>query len=105
MVPLWIPRATPIEEFGRTQETTTSDGSIARYTVESEDYDPTGRTRSTHTRYELVRAGNTENLKRDWIIHWHTPEGFASMASESGLGVSEVTPIVDGEFTAFLHRS
>jgi len=39
----------------------------ARYTVESEDYDVTGRTRYTHTRYELASDRHTECLRRDWI--------------------------------------
>lgn len=105
MVPLWIPPATPSDDFGRTRESTTAGGTVARYTVESEDYDESARTRTTHTRYELVRDGQAEHLQRDWIIHWHTPEGFTALAQQAGLGVTELTPIVDGEFTAYLHRS
>lgn len=104
MVPLWIPSATDPREFGRTRSATTADGVTARYTVESEDYDVDRRTRTTHTRYELDRNGDTQALQRDWVIHWHTPGDFSALARDAGLTVTRLTPIQDGEFTAFLGR-
>lgn len=104
MVPLWIPPATPAQEFGRTRETTTADGATARYTIESEGYDETTRTRRTHTRYEMIRHNAHESLQRDWIIHWHTPAGIAALAQPAGLEVVETTPIIDSEFTTYLRR-
>lgn len=104
MIPLWIPSATPREEWGISREAVTADGAIARYSVESEDYDEALRVRSSHSRYELVRDGQAEHLLRDWIIHWHTPDGFASLAKDAGLKVRDMTAIADGEFTAYLER-
>ncbi len=104
MVPLWIPPATDRLEFGRTHEATIAGGMTARYTVESEDYDVAGRTRYTHTRYELAGDRHTEGLRRDWIIHWHTPGGFTQLAQDAGLTVTHLTPVENQEFTAHLQR-
>ncbi|GAB3537806.1 hypothetical protein GCM10027403_22800 [Arthrobacter tecti] len=102
MVPLWIPNRTPEQEFNQTRQATTYAGSIARYTVESEDYDETRRTRTTRTVYELRHGQQVERVRRDWIIHWHTPTGFADLAHAAGLEVIRADPLVDGEFTVYL---
>lgn len=105
LVPLWIPSPTPNEQFGQARTATTADGATAQYTVQSEVYDAAARTRRTSTRYELVDDGQTTRSLRDWIIHWHTPEGFAALAEAAGLVVVEMSPVEDGEFTARLgHR-
>jgi len=103
MVPLWIPPATDRLEFGRTHEATIAGGMTARYTVESEDYDVPARTRCTHTRYELDDGRHTQRLRRDWIIHWHTPDSFAELARDAGLTV-HLSPVENQEFTAHLQR-
>lgn len=105
MVPLWIPSPTPEQEIGLTREAVTAEGAIARYTIESEDYDVAVRTRRTHTRYELHKGQQVEIVQRDWIIHWHTPEGLAELAHAASLEITHMTPIVDGEFTAYLQRA
>lgn len=102
MVPLWIPPATDPEELGRTRHATVAGGRTARYTVESEDYDVAGRTRCTHTRYELDDGQHVEVLRRDWIIHWHTPDSFTQLAQDAGLIVARITPLENQEFTAHL---
>ena len=104
MVPLWIPPATDQQEFGRSREAGVAGGMTARYTIESEDYDEAGRTRYTHTRYELSGVGHTEAVRRDWIIHWHTPGGFTELARDAGLTVTHLTPVENREFTAHLQR-
>ncbi len=104
MVPLWIPPPTDQQEFGRTREARVAGGMTARYTIESEDYDETGRTRCTNTRYELAGSGHTEAVRRDWIIHWHTPGGFTELAQNAGLTVTHLTPVENREFTAHLQR-
>lgn len=103
LVPLWIPSATPPEQFGRTRTATTPYGATARYTVESENYDVPARTRSTSTRYELDDGAGTTRVDREWIIHWHTPDGFAELGRSAGL-VAEFSAVVDGEFTASLRH-
>jgi trans-aconitate methyltransferase len=105
MVPLWIPSATPVADFGQTKKTTTADGATARYTVEAEDFDDRQRTRRTRTRYELVRQDGTEIVRRDWIIHWHTPDGFAVLARTAGLEVLRTSPVQDGEFVCYLGKA
>lgn len=102
LVPLWIPPATPEQEIGQSREAITTDGATARYTVEAENYDERRRTRRTETRYELQHSDRVEEIRRDWIIHWHTPEGFAELASEAGLRVTAISPVEGGEFTARL---
>lgn len=108
MVPLWIPSATPAEQFGRVRGAVTAEGAAARYTVESENYDEAERTRTTSTRYELDAPSDagtsTTEVRRDWIIHWHTPEGIADIARSAGLA-TETTPVQDGEFTAHLRHA
>lgn len=102
MVPLWIPGPTPEREFGRTQAADAVNGVTARYTVESEDYDETRRTRRTHTLYELSSDHHTERVRRDWIIHWHTPDGFAELARAAALEVADMSPVESGMYTAYL---
>lgn len=104
MVPLWIPEPTSAQEFGRTREAATGDGLTARYTVDSEDYDEAGRTRTTRTHYELRDGQQVERVQRDWVIHWHTPADFTEFARAAALEVTWMDPIEDGEFTAYLRR-
>ncbi|THJ67961.1 class I SAM-dependent methyltransferase [Arthrobacter echini] len=106
MVPLWIPEPTPAEEFGRVREARTADGALARYTIESEEYDSsTLRTRRTHTRYELQRDDQMERVDRVWTIHWHDPDQFVDLARSAGLVVARMDPLEDREFTGYLRRT
>lgn len=87
------------------REARAADGATARYTVESEDYDQTTRTRRTRTRYELLRTDRREHLQREWIIHWHTPDSFGALARAAGLRTAAATAVIDGEFTVTLRRA
>ena len=49
-----------------------------------EDYDVAARTRRTMLRYERVRDGRTETVDREWLLHWHTVDGFRALASSRG---------------------
>lgn len=102
LVPLWIPPATPPQEFGVTREATTASSATARYTVEAEDFDDVARSRRTRTCYELISGGQREFVRREWVIHWHTPAGFAALAEDAGLAVTAMSPVQDREFTARL---
>lgn len=104
MVPLWIPNPTPAHEIGRTREARTADGSTGRCTIDSEDYDKAARTRRSDMHYELDSEASIQHVRRSWIIHWHTPDGFANLADSAGLEVSQADPVQDGEFTVFLRR-
>ncbi len=105
MVPLWIPEPTPEENLGSVREARTTDGALARYTIESEEYDRTLRTRRTRTRYELQRDDQVERMDRVWTIHWHDPDQFVDLARSAGLVVARMDPIEDGESTAYLRRA
>lgn len=105
MVPLWIPEPTPEENLGSVREGRTTDGALARYTIESEEYDRTFRTRRTHTRYELQRDDQVKRVDRVWTIHWHDPDQFVDLARSAGLVVARMDPVEDGEFTAYLRRA
>ncbi|MCC3270454.1 class I SAM-dependent methyltransferase [Arthrobacter gengyunqii] len=106
MVPLWIPCPTAMEDIGRAREATVVGGATARYTVESEKYDDARRTRRTHTLYELETGSTVERVRREWIIHWHTPEGFTELAHAAGLEVTYGDLDLDSdEFTAYLTRA
>lgn len=98
LIPLWMPPPTPTEEFGVTRIGRVGSAE-ARYTVVGEDYDGSSRTRTTHTRYELVSGTDHVVEHRDWIIHWFTPDGFRLLAQDAGLSV-EPSAVEDDEFTA-----
>ena len=105
MVPLWIPGPTRKQEIGRTREAVRADGSTARYTIHAEEYDESRRTRRTRTLYELHKGQHVERVRRDWIIHWHTPDGFADLAPTAALEITRHDPIENGEFTVYLRRA
>lgn len=102
MIPLWIPNPTAESEFDRTREAAAGDAATARYTIESEDYDEVRRTRQTRTLYELRTGKHVQQVRRDWVIHWHTPAGFTELARAARLEIVHLDPIEDGEFTAYL---
>lgn len=110
-VPLWIPPPTPQEALGVTREGRGEDGSTLRYTALSEDYDTEGRTRTTHTRYERHTDEGPEVSERDWVIHWHTQDGFRDLVERAGLRLADLTdehgsPVTgdEEEFVATLTR-
>lgn len=90
-VPLWIPPPTPAEVLGVAREGRGEDGSTLRYTALAEDYDAKGRTRTTHTRYERHTPEGPEVTERDWVIHWHTQDGFTALAADAGLRIADLT--------------
>ena len=92
LVPLWVPA--PTTDLGTTRSATTGPDVEVRYTAVSETRDEGSRTRVTRTRYERIGPDGAESLERDWVVHWHTPDGFARLCDEAGL---EVTDLVDDE--------
>lgn len=104
LIPLWIPPATRSDDFGRTKRAVTEDSATVQYTVDSEEYDPHARTRRTRTTYRLTRGEIDEVAQREWIIHWHTPEGFRSLVLDAGFEIEDISTIEGGEFTARLRR-
>ena len=87
-IPLWIPP--PSEAVGELRSGVEADGSVIRVSLTGEDYDVAARTRRTMLRYERVRDGLTEMVDREWLLHWHTVEGFAALCARAGLRVDAV---------------
>lgn len=102
LVPLWTPRPTPADQIGvvRTAEV---GGAVARYIVESEDYDVDERTRTSRVRYELGDGTEVVVEHREWIIHWYEDDRFRQLAADAGLSVS-FTAIDEEQVEATLRR-
>lgn len=90
LIPLFIPPPTPPEVLGRFRETEGPNGATLRFAPMGEERDEAARTQSTRLRYERVVGGETESLERPWLLHWHTQDGFRSLATEAGLTVESV---------------
>jgi len=84
LVPLWTPPPTPAEEIGAVHRAPIDHGE-ARYFILGEEYDVAARTRTTRMRYELATQAGTSAQEREWIIHWHTSDGFRDLAAQAGL--------------------
>lgn len=94
LVPLFIPRQTPQDQFGREREAIADDGAVLRVSVLSEERDEGARTQQTVLRYEKHVNGDRIVEDRPWTLHWHTQTGFRELAESAGLTVSAVH---DGE--------
>lgn len=91
LVPLFIPERTPRSTFGVARTHITADGAEMRVTAVSETRDVAQRLQVTVLRYELIGSdGGVDMVERPWVLHWHTQDGFRSLAEEAGLTVSTV---------------
>jgi hypothetical protein len=90
LIPLFVPPPTPADVFGEYRTHETADGDRLRFCVVSATRDEAGRTQVARLRYERERGGEVEVLERDWIIHWHTQDGFRQLAGDAGLFVDEL---------------
>lgn len=86
MIPLFIPPPTPAEVLGRFRGTVGEDGVEMRFAPISEVRDEDARTQTTVLRYER----GDDSVERPWVLHWHTQDGFRSLAEEVGLTVESV---------------
>src|SRR5690625_2621070 len=105
MVTVWFLCPTRKPAIARTREAMRPDGSTACYSVPVEVIAAAGRTRGARTRSASHRGQHVERVRRDWIIHWHTPDGFADLARTAALEVTRHDPIENGEFTVYLRRA
>lgn len=86
LVPLFVPSPTPAEALGVAKQATEPDGSVVQFAVVSEARDEAERTQRSVLRYERLRPDGTHAaLERAWILHWHTQEGFRSLADAARL--------------------
>jgi SAM-dependent methyltransferase len=107
LIPLLVPLPTPAAQIGRARsQKTEGDHTTMRFTVVSEKRDEVARTQTAMLRYEVVvDEVVSESVERDWVLHWHSPDNFASLASEAGLEVVwkrtlDGSPVTD-ESTSF----
>ena len=88
LVPLFVPPPIGPDELGVAREHRPGDGGTMRCTAVSATRDEAARLQRTVLRYELERHGTTEILDREWLLHWHSQEGFAALAVSAGLVVT-----------------
>lgn len=93
-IPLWVPP--PSEGVGELRSDVDADGAVIRVSTTGEDYDVVARTRRTMLRYERACDGRTETVDREWLLHWHTVEGFTALCVRAGLRVDAVLDDDDG---------
>ncbi|MBZ2195825.1 class I SAM-dependent methyltransferase [Occultella gossypii] len=86
LVPLFIPDPVAPSAIGIASESTTADGARLRCTTVASTRDQPGRTQRTLLRYEReTPSGAPEVVDRDWLLHWHTQDGFRRLAEDAGL--------------------
>jgi len=85
LVPLFIPERTPPHRLGVRREAVGESGERVSVAVVTEHYDSKARTRTAVLRYERDTADVTEIEDREWLLHWHTRDGFRSLAARAGL--------------------
>jgi SAM-dependent methyltransferase len=92
LIPLFVPQPMPVEQLGRAREHVTSDGRRMAVATVSESRDIAERRQTSVLRYELRSVGTTEVevVERPWVLHWHTVEGFRTLAATAGLATRSV---------------
>jgi SAM-dependent methyltransferase len=90
LIPLSIPAPTPPEDFGHARQATGPGGEVIRVTPLSEQRDEQTRTQVTVLRYERIDGDDHVVEDRPWTLHWHTQEGFRSLAAAAGLHTAAV---------------
>jgi hypothetical protein len=88
LVPLFVPSPTPRARIGEVTETTDVSGAVLRVSTVEPTRDEERRTQSTMLRYEKHANGIAAVEDRLWVLHWHTPEGFESLAGRAELRVT-----------------
>lgn len=100
LVPLFVPDPVEPAALGVPREHVRSDGVLLRVSSQSSVRDEVARTQRTVLRYELVRDGSTERTDREWLLHWHTQDGFRALAAGAGLETLAVLTAAGGPAAA-----
>ena len=90
LIPLMLPQPVPEELLGVPRASVADDGTVIRFSALAVDRDEEARLQTTRTRYEREREGAVERLEREWLLHWHTQEGFRQLVSDAGLLVDDL---------------
>ncbi len=88
LIPLFVPPVVPVAAWGTARTSTAHDGTVLRCTTVSVERDEDTRLQTILLRYERIGPdGGFEMLERPWVLHWYTPDGFASLVEDAGLQV------------------
>ena len=90
LIPLFVPRPTSADQVGVPRTHVTDDGVTMRVTVLGDERDDEARLQTTRLRYEIESEGVVRSEERDWLLHWHTQEGFRQLVGDAGLLVGGV---------------
>lgn len=105
LVPLFVPDATPGSEMGQPRTHVTDTGRTLRCTVVHEERDEQRRVQTSLLRYEVEEAdGTLTTEERAWQVHWHTREGFRTLAAEAGLRVRSERSFGPSAWSVILER-
>ncbi|MEO7572040.1 MAG: class I SAM-dependent methyltransferase [Acidimicrobiales bacterium] len=89
-IPLFVPRPTPADQVGVPRTHVTDDGVTLRVTVLGDERDDEARLQTTRLLYEVESGGVLQREERDWLLHWHTQEGFRQLVGDAGLLVGGI---------------
>jgi SAM-dependent methyltransferase len=90
LVPLFVPAPLGAAEIGRPSEARRDDGALLRVTPVAQRRDEHRRRQVTTLRYELIDGDRHEVEERDWVLHWHTRDGFGRLAAAAGLRTAAI---------------
>ena len=90
LIPLFVPEPVSPELLGVPRTSVAADGATIRFSAVAVDHDEEARVQTTHTLYERERDGTVERLEREWVLHWHTQDGFRQLVSDAGLLVDDL---------------
>lgn len=101
LVPLFLPAPVTSDAVGRPRRHDRRDGVVLQVTTVSSARDEVARVQRTVLRYERSRDGAVEVEEREWLLHWHTQESFAALATAAGLVIAAVRDAAGGPATPF----
>lgn len=87
LIPTFVPAPA---EIGTVTEQRRGD-TVLRVTSVACDRKEVARTQTTLLRYEQHSAQRSEVVEREWILHWHTQDGFRELAQAAHLTVESVS--------------
>lgn len=95
LLTFFVPAPRP-DAVGWSRRRVLEDGTAIAVRVVDVQRDEDLRTEITRLRYERERAGVTEQLERDWCIHWASPSALTAMADAAGLAVRRAFDALGG---------
>jgi SAM-dependent methyltransferase len=105
LIPLFVPMATPGAQLGQPRRHLTDDGRAMACTIVHEERDEQRRLQTSLLRYELEEPDGTVTVEeRPWVLHWHTREGFRTLAVEAGLRLRSERSLATDAWSVILER-